>query len=158
MSMCLYRVCVCIFRVTERVGGCNREATFACCITSLSSGDKRKNKKDVSHLWHIYLDRTLTQSHSLPRWYILIRGLWDTKRCPQSTTVIGMNGIKTRPITAVQPWQYFPSVWELIPTFLWIESEERQKRFILLSAVSSVPWILMNETSMLECCMWSVNV
>lgn len=146
MSMCLYVpcvcVCVCVFRVTERVGVCNQERGYISLLHNeplLCSGDKRKNKKDVSHLWHIYLDRCLTQSHSLPCWDILVRQM-------TSSIQNSVNGINTHPITAVEHFSagIFLLPWELILTFLWIESEEHQARYvILLSAISSVPWILM---------------
>lgn len=110
-AVCVY-VCVCIFRVTERVGVGNQERGYISLLHNeplLRCGDKRKNKKDVSHLWHIYLDRGLTQSHSLPCWDILVRELQDTKWRPPSTTDISMNGIKACAITAVEHCWHFLS-------------------------------------------------
>lgn len=120
MSMCLYVlcvcvhacVCVCIFRVTECVGDSNQEQGYISLLHNeplLLSGYKRKNKNDVSHLWNIYLDRGLTQSHSLPYWDICVREMWDIKWCPQSKTFIGMNGIKACPITAIEHCWHFHS-------------------------------------------------
>lgn len=101
-------VCVCIFRVTERVGVDNQERSYISLLHNeplLWSGYKRKNKKVVSHLWHIYLDRGLTQSHSLPCWDILVTELWGTKWCPQCS----LNGFKACPITAIALCWHFPS-------------------------------------------------
>lgn len=118
---------VCIFRVTERVGVGNRERSYISLLHNellLRSADKRKNKKDVSHLWHIYLDRRLTQSCLLPCWDILVREQWDTKWRAQSKTAISLKAIEQPSNTA----SIFPVPRELISTFLWIESEKRQSQ------------------------------
>lgn len=109
--VCVY-MCTFIFRLTERVGVGNQERSYISLLHNkplLWSGDKRKNIKDVSHYWHIYLDRGLTQSHSLPCWDISVRELWDTEWCPQSKIQSTMNGIKARAITAIECCWHFPS-------------------------------------------------